>query len=362
MLVMLCTAARGGMRSVVEAYRRDGVFERHDVELIDTHVEGSAWRRLAVMAGAYARFLRVLMRQQPSAVHAHVAMRGSFWRKSLFLCTAQRFGVPTIAHLHGSEMQRFVESQPAWRRRWIVSQLEAASRVIVLSESWARFVSTLAPRARVEVVPNYVTVPPARAYEPDAGTLRVVFLGLVGRRKGVYELLPALSRALQRAPALRLDVAGNGEVDQARAAADAMGLGDRVRFVGWIDAAARHELLQAAHVYVLPSHNEGLPMSVLEAMSYGLPVITTKVGGLPELITHGQDGWLIDAGDVGQLEQALVTLAQEPELRQRIGAAARRRVAAQYSREAVLPKLEAIYTSVAGDVRPGAERAGGKPV
>lgn len=341
---MLCTAGRGGMRAVVEAYRRDGLFDRWPVQLIETHDEGSAWRRIGIAVCAFLAFTRLLFGRRVIAVHAHVAMRGSFWRKSIFASTARRFGVPVVMHLHGSEMQPFFHSQPAWRQRLIVAQLEAAATVLVLSRSWADFVRQIAPRARVMELPNYVMLPPGQRRELDPGRpVTLLFLGLVGPRKGVFDLLPAFAGALRRAPALRLQVGGNGDVEGARLSAQQLGLKDEVEFLGWIAGDAKNALLSAADIYVLPSHNEGLPMSVLEAMAYGLPIITTRVGGIPELIRDGTDGWLIEPGDRAALEEAMVALASDAGLRARLGAAARERISHGYSGAAILPKLEAVY-------------------
>lgn len=346
MLVMLCTAGRGGMRSVVEAYRRDGLFDRHDVRLIETHDEGSLGRRLRMAASALASFMALLLRRQVDLVHVHMAMRGSFWRKSVFATLARWFGVPVVAHLHGSEMEVFYNGLgPFWQRQ-VVRQLEACARVLVLSDSWHAFVTRIAPRARVQVLPNYVKVPAEPAQGQGGAQVTVLFLGLVGRRKGVFDLLPAMARAVVDAPQLRLLLGGNGEVAQAQQQADELNLGKQVQFLGWVAGEQKEQLLRQADVYILPSHNEGLPMSVLEAMSYGLPVVTTRVGGIPELVTDGEDGLLVDAGDVAAIAAALVRLAQQPAERARLGAAARARVLAAYSDATVLPQLERVYAEV----------------
>ena len=94
--LMVCTQARGGMRSVVEAYEQDGIFTRWRFESLWTHREGSVPVRVGVAAKAYVVLLSRLVRGQIAFMHVHAAMRGSFWRKSFFIATARLFGVPSI--------------------------------------------------------------------------------------------------------------------------------------------------------------------------------------------------------------------------------------------------------------------------
>lgn len=341
--VMLCTRSRGGMRAVVEAYRDEGLFARRRVRLIDTHDEGTLLGRLAIAAQALAIFTAMLVRREVALVHAHIAMRGSFWRKSIFLALARRFGVPVVAHLHGSDFQIFVAQQPAWRRRMVVNQLQRADRVLVLGQRWRDYVLSIAPGARVQVLPNSVRMPDAVASHAPRDTVELLFLGIVGERKGVYDLLQAMAGVLRENPAVRLTIGGNGAVAKAQAMALQLGLGDCVRFAGWVDGAAKRTLLQASDAYVLPSHNEGLPISILEAMSWQLPIISTDVGAIAELVRHGQDGWIVQPGDVPALKAAILALAGSASLRREMGARARVQVADHFSEPAVLPQLERCY-------------------
>jgi glycosyltransferase involved in cell wall biosynthesis len=255
-------------------------------------------------------------------------------------------------------MKTFYERQSPALKAAIAGQLEGATRVLVLSESWSRFIEGIAPRARVAVVPNYVALPPPVVRTPRA-TVRLLFLGALGPRKGIFDLLHALAHAVAAGAPLHLTVGGDGQLAEARRLAAELGLADRVSFEGWVDPARRAVLLAESDVYVLPSYNEGLPMSVLEAMAAGLPVITTTVGGLPELIASGENGWLIEPGDVDAMTQALAELAADPDRRLRLGAAGRERVEASYSRPVVLGLLEAIYAETAGATRGGAARTDG---
>ena len=341
------------MRSVVEGYAADGVFARHNVRWLVTHNEGSLLARLFIALRAYLKLLSMLLGRRVAFVHSHMAMRGSFWRKRAFNATARWFGVPVIAHLHGSEFKDFYRALPIPRQRQVVQEFERCARVLVLSDSWAEFVRGIAPRAHVQVLPNYVSLPSSPGTGGNPRSVTGLFLGLVGQRKGVFDLLPALAKAIEQVPPLILRVGGNGEVEKARALADALGLADHVAFPGWLSGEAKRLALAAADFYVLPSHNEGLPMSLLEAMSFGLPVIATRVGGIPELVRDGVDGLLVAPGDVEALAMAMIRLARDADLRQQMGRAARERVASNYSDTVVLPQLEALYDEIRRGVGAG---------
>jgi glycosyltransferase involved in cell wall biosynthesis len=335
------------MRSVVEGYLADGLFLRWNVVLLSPHVEGGLALRLATATKAFLRFMGLLLSGRVNLVHCHSAMKGSFWRKSMFALVARAAGVPVVFHLHGSEMKSFVDKQPALLQRLISWILEKQSVVVVLSESWFHYVKSISPRANIEILPNYVDLPDLRsktAGRSDA-EVKVLFLGLVGTRKGVYDLLPAFKDAIAQAPALRLVIGGNGEVDRARALAVELKIDDHVKFAGWVSGEDKVKLLRQAHIYVLPSYNEGLPVSLLEAMSWQVPVISTCVGGIPELVREGVDGLLINAGDQAALTSAIVKLAQNVNSREKMGVAARNQVEQNFSKQVVLPRLEALYRS-----------------
>jgi glycosyltransferase involved in cell wall biosynthesis len=338
---MIWNAARGGMRSVVEGYVRDGLIEKENFVLIHSYADGGFVYRQAIFVRALFQYLWTMLRNDVELVHCHVAMRGSFVRKSIFALLARAMNVPVVLHLHGSEMKKFYFGQNAFFRRRIIGQLQGAQAVVVLSESWRSFVREIAPAANVIVVRNYVRIPAgARQARSDES---VLFLGLIGERKGAYDLLNAFAEVRSTCPSMRLVLAGNGEIDKAQALAAELGIAEFVSFPGWIGDDTRAELLETASIFVLPSYNEGLPMSVLEAMAYGVPVITTPVGGIPELVTNGANGILVEPGDRAALARSIVALRSDPELRRRLASQAYSEVCERYSSEAVLPVLSQVY-------------------
>lgn len=345
-VLVLGTKAPGGINAVIESYHRDGLFTAVPAVVVPTHQNGSRWVRASIALRAFAFVLFQLLRGRVSALHLHSAMRGSFWRKSFFASMGRLFSVPVIFHLHGSEMQPFYDGLGARAKKMVSHQLEAATQVVVLSRSWSDFVLKIAPAAHVTIVPNHV----ANFDAGDLGARRdgdaavnFLFLGAVGQRKGVYELIKAFKSIAADMPQVHLYVGGDGELDKARALANELGVADRITFMGWVSGPQKEDSLKMAHIYILPSHNEGFPVSILEAMSYRLPVISTTVGGIPELVRDGVDGLLVQAGDVDALASAMRTLAADPSVRGRLGYSAQTRVIDQFSARKVLPLLLRVY-------------------
>jgi glycosyltransferase involved in cell wall biosynthesis len=352
-IVMLCTAAPGGMAEVVASLRRSGLFARFPIQVLVTHRRTHLPGRLAAAAGALARFAGLLAGGRVALVHAHVAMRGSFWRKALFLGLARLCRVPTLVHLHGSTFVEFYESECGSLRQWLVRRtLERARAVIALSESWRAYLARIAPAARVVVIPNMVDAAAVQAAMRRSGAARhpgrILFLGEVGRRKGAYDLVCARAQVAAAEPRVRLVMAGSGELEEMRRLARELGVERHLELPGWVAGEAKARLLAEASIYVLPSYNENLPVSILEAMAAGLPVVSTRVGGIPDAVREGSEGLLVLPGANEALAESLLRLLRDPGLADAMGAHGRRRVAAEFSPAAVLGALERVYGAICG--------------
>lgn len=333
----------GGVASVIRIYRSRGLFARWPVTYVATHVDGGRARKLLKAVSAWSRFAARLLRSNDFLLHVHSASRASFWRKTAFILPAAWSGAVVILHLHGAEFMQFYhdESGPLTKRviRYVLGR---CTLIIVLSESWRHAISEITT-GRIEVIAN-----PALPLRGDlAATPRqpetLLFLGRLGRRKGIHVLLQALVSVTKRYPAVRLLCGGDGDLDGVREAASRLGIADHVEVLGWVDEARRAQLLAQASIYILPSFAEGLPMSILEAMSAGLPVITTPVGGIPEAVTGGVEGLLVPAGDAEALADAICRLLGDTPLREAMGARARAKFDTCFEAGVVLPRLEAVY-------------------
>ncbi|RJO75601.1 glycosyltransferase family 1 protein [Nocardia panacis] len=336
-------STRGGVASFVRQMRDTPLWAEWDIRHVATHRDGSVATKIGTYAISLFVYCLRLMVDRPSIVHLHMSSSGSFLRKYLCQLIARFARVPVVVHVHGSDFGVFYERSPKLLRSAIRASLGSAAAVIALGEPWAVALRDIAPRARITVVPNAIR--PARAVDQRCDEVRMLFLGRVGERKGTFTLLEAWHRL--KPDNAHLVVAGDGEVERARRTVAELGLEQSVEVTGWLSPQRIAELIEQSHVFVLPSHREGQPMAVLEAMAHGLCVITSPVGGIPDLIDE-RCGMLVPPGAVEPLAAALDRVLRENELRARLGAAALDRVRAEFDIEVVWRRFARIYREVLG--------------
>ncbi len=345
-ILVLGTAARGGIRSVIEAYELAGFYTDGHVRRIATHVEGGVVTRMTMALRAYLLVGYLLLRGRVELLHMHMSMRGSFWRKYFFQGMARLAGVPNIIHLHGSEFTVFYRNSSSRVQRAVRTLFDRADGVVVLSASWRDFVADLTGN-RVTVIGNFVPdcFNPGRATR-ERRLRHVLFLGQFGDRKGIYDLLPAFAEVLNEVPEARLFCGGNGEIEKVRALVNELKISHAVQVPGWISGEEKATLLHECGVFVLPSHNEGLPMAIIEAMSFSMAVVSTCVGGIPELV-DASNGALIEPGDRQQLRLALVDLlSRSDSVLSTMGEASRMRFHELFSAQACMDEMHSLYLSL----------------
>jgi glycosyltransferase involved in cell wall biosynthesis len=156
-------------------------------------------------------------------------------------------------------------------------------------------------------------------------------------------------------PELRAICAGDGDMAGVRRRIAELKLGARVKLPGWIGREGRERLLAACSVFVLPSHAEGVPVSLLEAMAAGAPVVAAAVGGIPDVVQHGANGLLVTPGDPASLADAIARLLDDRALAMRLGAAARETVARHHTIGQATKRLDRLYAQLGVHCRPRTE-------
>jgi glycosyltransferase involved in cell wall biosynthesis len=338
-LAMLGAApeTRSGIAAVIDAYRAHGLFKRWPIDYVPTHGDGGLARNAGLALRSLKDFGVLLARHRRLVVHLHTSAH-AFLRDTVFMSAALAARCPLVLQLHGGGFERLSGS---WAARGF---LESAACVIVPCESMRAWVRSVARNAHALCVPSPVCIEPlpAAAARPNL----VLFLGRLEAKKGIFDLLEAVSALRAAVPDVRLVCAGDGERIAVARYAERLGMADAVRFTGWVGPSGKRALLEAAAVFALPSYDEAMPVSLLEAMSAGVPVIASPVGGIPEVVVDGVSGYLAAPGDTATLERLLRKLLLDRPFGERIGAAGRESARLRFAPERTLPRLEEIYASV----------------
>ncbi|GAA5336527.1 MULTISPECIES: glycosyltransferase family 4 protein [Thermus] len=315
---------------LVEAARELGVETHLLAHLVQPLRPVSDWRGLGEVR-------ELIRRVRPHLVHAHSSKAGFLGRLA-----AKSLGIKSIFTAHG---WAFTDGVSPARRALALTLERLAGRagdlVLAVSERDRELALRyrVVPPERIRLVWNGVPDTPLRA-NPSHNPPRIVMVGRFAPQKDHALLLRALAE-LRDLP-WRLDLVGQGPLlPEVQALAERLGLEQRVRFLGKRLDVDR--ILADAQVFVLASNWEGLPLSVLEAMRAGLPVVASDVGGVREAVLEGRTGFLVPRGDVTLLRERLALLLQDPSLRVALGREGRKRYEAHFTLERMLRQVWAAY-------------------
>lgn len=301
---------------------------------------GTLWF-LKVFVLALVDAVEFVFQPKADVVHVHTSHAFSFYRSSFYvLFVALVWRRPVVMHVHGSSFDEFADTDSMPLRLYQALVYGATDRVIVLSDYWHEALGRHIPHRKLRVVPNAVD---PSIYHPrfDADPPRIVFISDLLERKGIRELVRAIDE-LAESPDLEFEAvfAGKGPLaDEVQALADRH---DEVTYLGYVTEAEKREMLEGGSIYVLPSHAEGLPIAMLEAMAGGNAVVSTTVGAIPEVITEDH-GLLVEPGDADALRAAIEELVRDPERTVELGRNNAELVAERYSWDVAVEKLMECY-------------------
>lgn len=304
----------GGITSVIKAHEGTMVWDKYNTYWLQTHIDGVFLLKLYFFIKSFIIF--IFIAPFYDIIHIHVSEPVSIKRKQFFYYVAKFYRLKIIIHFHSFSIETTLkgDSCAIYQRLF-----KGSDKILVLSKQWQTWVETILniPHRQVDVLYNPCPII-ASVQKNKKKEKLILFAGALNERKGYLDLLKAFSQISDKYPEWQIVFAGNGDLEMARQQASRLGVHDKVKFVGWINGSAKEELFSKSSIFCLPSYAEGFPMAVLDAWAYGLPVITTPVGGLPDVLVDKFNALVFEPGDINSLSENLDLMISDVPLREKI--------------------------------------------
>lgn len=344
-------SVKGGITSVISQIMSHNWRDQNiEMSFIPTFEDGSAVNKIRTFVKGYLQLHNLCKSRKVDVVHIHMSHKGSFSRKYCIHKLCKKYGIADIIHLHSSEFVGFYENASENKKRRIRELMTECNCVVALGKEWEQRIKKIAPQAKIQVMNNTIHIP-MKCTDQNVECIKFLYLGVLVKRKGVIDLLKAIKKLkedgiLESGKAI-FNIGGTGECElELKEYVRENSLESYVRFLGWVAGEEKIKQLQTNQVLVLPSYNEGLPISILEAISYGMPVVATNVGSVAEAVHDGENGFLYKAGDIDALTKALKGLLSSDTLRIKMGDNSRKLAESKFDDALYFDTLNRMYRKV----------------
>ena len=324
----------GGMATVVENLLQSLELSC-DVRVINnqktTPVDRSIFQAIYAQLKLLWRLFYSSVFWRPHIVHIHTCSYFTFWRSAIDVLLARICFRKVIVHIHGAEFHKFLLSLQTYKAFAMRFTLNRCTKVVVLGEQWKKVIAPWCHSGKTLVVPNGVPVSEVNI-DRNLLTPEIIYLANYEKRKGQKDLITVLKKLEDLGP-INLSLLGADYGMQQ----ELIKLADSLQLTGYVDIPGpkrgvdKQHYLDKATLFCMPSYDEGLPMSMLEAMAEGLPLVVTDVGSISEAVKHGRDGLLYQAGNLDALERCLRQVLTDKKFAEKIARNGRKRLEQEFS-------------------------------
>lgn len=350
MVGMHLTKTRGGISTLIAEILKSPLRDEFEFVYIESQAEDFGRFGKAFLAlQAVLRFVFYCVWLRPEVVYVHLGSNASLYRESVFIFLAKIFGKRVIAHFHAGDIDNYYPFQSKIGQKFIRRAIRSSDKIIAVSEESARQLRNITDSENISVIPNAIDTSAFKVCDRTSkdnqsdGALRLLFVGAIGKLKGEKDLIKALAILRDTKTNIKVSFLGY-EAESLMSYCKELKVSKFIEFLGAVSMSERIGFFQKADIFVLPTYAEAMPMSVIEAMAAGLPVISTRVGGIPELITDGVDGLLYSPGDVSALAEKISFLLDNENIRINIGKKAAERAGRQMDFKQYANKLRVHLT------------------
>lgn len=317
LIVSTSLNTQGGISSVVKEHINSQIILDYNLYHLATHINSNFFIKILYLISAYLKFPYIIIRNDISIIHIHGGMKSSFFRKSYFLVIGKFFRKKVILHMHSAKIDEFIGKSNYLKKVIITKLFNTYDVIIVISDYWKH---VLEKYTNNKIVVIYNPIKPIREnieFNKISDHYCILTMGELCERKGTDKVIKIAS--LIDKPHITFVICGNGNIDLYKRLAKEYNIQDKLIFKGWIQGEEKEEIIKGSSIYFLPSLHEGLPMSIIEAMAYGLPVISTNVGGIPEIVINGYNGFTHQPDDITGMRESILKLINDTNLLSKMG-------------------------------------------
>lgn len=294
-----------------------------------------------------------IIRKRPDIIHLNTSLEPkSFWRDAVYLAVSQCLGIKVVYQVHGGELpQQFFNGKKLLTGflRWLLTLPDA---VVLLASVELEAYQSFTHCKRLLVIPNAVDLkdfPERSGKEIESEVVQLGYIGRLAHNKGVFEAIEALD-ILRKAgvDGIALTIAGSGPAEaDLRGLVKKLGLESHVIFAGALFGEQKKRFWEQVDIFVFPTfHREGLPYTVLESLASGTPLVTTRMGGIRDVIADGIQGFFVEPHDAGGVAAALQTMINDKERMAIMSAACLARAKEFYGIDRLACQFSKLYTTL----------------
>jgi glycosyltransferase involved in cell wall biosynthesis len=333
----------GGMTKMCQYILDSNISEQVNWYLLDSTAPHNRLRsfieRLVPAIKRLFYFVWLLLTKRVDKVFVFAAQGFGFYEKGLMILLAKLFRKDTVLALRSGFLMKDIRASKSFKKRARII-FKYCDVIICQSSNWINFLESEVgvSSQKITIIANTVDMPQNKVELTAHNPVNFLFMGFIEKNKGIFDLITALSGV--ESSDWHLDIAGEGiGSKRIKNKIRESGLEEQITYHGWVHGAEKDKLLQNADVIILPSYHEGMPNVLLEAMASSTAVIASNVGGIPDLVEHGQNGYLVEAGDIDQLAYYMNVYLLKREIIPQHKAAGKLKIESSFSLEVIIPKF-----------------------
>lgn len=298
---------KGGIAQVLSIYDSQ-IFPKFN--FVANSCDGPLLVRFFYMIYGFLHFIiKLSFSKRIKIVHIHTSSNNGFLRSSFYIKVSKAFRKKILIHIHGGGFKDYYNKKSLFVKRY----LNMCDGIISLSTSWKQFFTDIVS-TNVYIIPNVINEPVVDNNVQEAERrLHMLFLGDICKEKGIFDLVDIISKNYDTFDGrVVVHVCGLGNVNELMSIVAENKLDNVVKYEGWVCGKKKIDLLNLCDIFILPSYYEGMPISIIEAMSYQMPIISSAIGGIPELVRNNYNGCLITPGDKEAILNSISFLIDNP--------------------------------------------------